>query len=203
MAKLKENVHLKYNIVLMGDPYCGKTSIIERYTTGRYGPCYIQTLATEFAKKEVCVDGTHLKMYIFDTAGQKDMETIIRSIYRNAQGILIVFDVSRRKTLEHIHFWMDLVQLNCDTLPEILLLGNKVDLEQREVTTQDAETIAESYGIRFLEVSAKKNLNIDLAFNQLATQMFSNRKRLYPESLVTSIKLHQDEKGNTKCCISV
>lgn len=200
MAKVKDKAHLKYNIVLMGDPYCGKTSIIERFTTGKYGPGYIQTMATEYAKKEVCVNGSHIKLFIFDTAGQKDMETIIRSIYRNAQGILLVFDFSRKKTLDHINFWMELIHLNCDIIPEILMLGNKVDLQQQEVTKQDAELMATSYNFSYLEVSAKKNINIDKAFSLLADQMYLNRKRLYPDTLITSIKLHEDEKGRGKCC---
>lgn len=80
------------------------------------------------------------------------------------------------------------------------MLGNKVDLQQQEVTKQDAELMASSYNFSYLEVSAKKNINIDKAFSLLADQMYLNRKRLYPDNLITSIKLHEDEKGRGKCC---
>lgn len=200
MARFREISSSKYNIVVMGDPYCGKSSIIERYTTGKYGPSYIQTIGSEYSKKELDVADRHIHLFIFDTAGQQDMKTIIRSIYRNAQGIVLVFDFTRKKTLEHIHGWIDLIKMNCDILPELILLGNKYDMSGHQVTTLEAELVARSHDISFCEVSAKRNHNIDEAFTKLAKQLYSNRKRLYPDVLISSIRLHETKPENFQCC---
>ncbi|XP_045159142.2 ras-related protein Rab-13-like isoform X1 [Mercenaria mercenaria] len=197
----KSNItHLTYNIVVMGDPYCGKSSIIERYTSGKYGPNYVQTIGSEYSKKELVIDGNPIMLYVYDTAGQEDMRTVIKNIYRKAQGILLVFDFSRKKTLDNIRNWIDLIQMNCDITPELMLVGNKADLEDLKVTSLDAKSFAESHNMPVLAVSAKKNHNIDEAFDLLSKKIFANRKRLYPGNMVTSIHVHQEQKQQSNCC---
>lgn len=202
MAKSERITHLNYNIVVMGDPYCGKSSIIERYVTGKYGPNYIQTIGSEYAKKKLEIEGNPVMLYVYDTAGQEDMKTVIKSIYRKAQGILLVFDFSRKKTFDHIRDWIDLIQMNCDITPEMVLVGNKVDLQHLPVTTAEVEVFAESHNLPFLNVSAKRNYNIEEAFNKLSKNIFINRKRLYPCNMVTSIQLKQDQNENNNSCCS-
>ncbi|KAL4237178.1 Ras-related protein Rab-39A [Mactra antiquata] len=192
--------YLKYNIVVMGDPFVGKSSIIERYVHGKYGPCYLQTIGTDYFKKELEIEANPILLYIFDTAGQEDMKTVIRSIYRNAQGILLVFDFSRHQTLRHIREWIDLIRMNCEVMPELLLVGNKVDLKDLKVTEDEAKLMAESLDIRFIKASAKKNQNITESFEQLAKQIFTNRKRLYPPNVITSIRLTNQDKEESSCC---
>ncbi|XP_045159144.2 ras-related protein Rab-19-like isoform X2 [Mercenaria mercenaria] len=171
----KSNItHLTYNIVVMGDPYCGKSSIIERYTSGKYGPNYVQTIGSEYSKKELVIDGNPIMLYVYDTAGQEDMRTVIKNIYRKAQ--------------------------NCDITPELMLVGNKADLEDLKVTSLDAKSFAESHNMPVLAVSAKKNHNIDEAFDLLSKKIFANRKRLYPGNMVTSIHVHQEQKQQSNCC---
>lgn len=172
--------------------------------SGKFRPSYIQTRAGDLFKKDIRVNGSQVRLHIFDTAGQESLKTVIKSLYRNAQGILLVFDFSRRVTLKHIDDWISLIKSNCDVMPEIVLAGNKTDLHEskKEVTETQGEEVARLHDIKFLKASAKKNLNIEEAFHTLSKQILdvkmSNEQQALQNGTVKIYKEHQQK--TSKCC---
>lgn len=163
----------RYKITVMGDQYVGKTSIIRRYVRNEFSPTYINTAAGDYFKKQVNIDGVDSILQIFDIAGQADRNSIIEIIYRHSDGILLVFDFSRQSTLQNIPEWLKLLKMKCDKQPELVLLGNKIDLSEdmRKIKVGEAAEVGIQHKIHFLKGSAKKNINIDTAFKILAKRI--------------------------------
>ena len=113
----------------------------------------------------VTIEGKPVKLQVWDTAGQESFRSITRSYYRGAAGALLVYDVTRRETFEHLQTWLDDCKENSNMNLSILLIGNKTDLaDKREVPEEEGRRFAEKNGLLFIETSAKTALNVDDAF---------------------------------------
>jgi small GTP-binding protein len=115
-----------------------------------------------------------VKLKIWDTAGQERFRNITQQYYKNADGILLVFDVSDRNSFDKIRDWMKQIQNN--TQKEniaIVLLGNKCDVEGRQVTNEECLEAAKEFNLKYFETSALKNINIKNAFEYLTTEIIN------------------------------
>lgn len=129
----------------------------------------------EFGTQIVDVFGRKVKLQIWDTAGQERFRAVTRSYYRGAQGVLLVFDITRRRTFTHLTSWLTDARNLTNPNTVILLIGNKKDMEdQREVTFEEAKTFAEENGLIFIETSAKTGDNVEEAFLKTAQLIFQN-----------------------------
>lgn len=169
----------QFRIALLGDAAVGKTSLLRRYVAGAPGAPQPEpepeaeppTVGVEFYSRALQLPaGPRVKLQLWDTAGHERYRCITRSFYRNVVGVLLVFDVTNRKSFEHIPDWHQEVMATRGPDKAIfLLVGHKSDLQStRCVSAQEAEELATSLGMAFLETSAKNNCNVDLAFDTLA-----------------------------------
>ena len=102
-----------------------------------------------------------MEVKVWDTAGQERFHTITQQFYRQAQGMIIAFDLTNRRSFENVQTWIaSIYRLAPDsTIPKVLV-GNKVDLDGRVVTRSEAQRLAEDHGIEYFETSAKENVNV-------------------------------------------
>lgn len=101
--------------------------------------------------------------------------------YRGAVGAMLVYDITKRQSFDHIPRWLEELRGHADKNIVIILIGNKTDLEdQRAVPTEDAKEFAEKEGLFFLETSALESTNVENAFLTVLTEIFNivNRKNL-------------------------
>ena len=133
-----------------------------------------QSLGVDFVTKFVNIDGNHIKLQICLTAGQEKYRTIPRALYRGAHGILAIFDLSNRDTFTQMRCWIDSIKSNSGDPIDIVLLGNKSDLE-RAVDREEAEELAAQYQIKYFETSALYENNIDKVLTYLATEAYHRR----------------------------
>lgn len=122
----------------------------------------------------VNVSGKQIKLQIWDTAGQESFRSITRSYYRGATGALLVYDISRRDTFNHLTRWLDEARQHANPKMVIMLIGNKSDLEKREVSYEEGEKFAQENGLIFLETSAKTAQNVEEAFLKTAQKIYDN-----------------------------
>lgn len=105
-------------------------------------------------------DSDEVKVKIWDTAGQERFRTITYQFYRQAHGVIICFDLTNENSFQNVKVWMTSIYKNADPSIYKILVGNKVDLDERVVSEQDAQKLAAEYGLEYYETSAKANINI-------------------------------------------
>ncbi|XP_026325093.1 ras-related protein Rab-10 [Hyposmocoma kahamanoa] len=165
----KKTYDLLFKLLLIGDSGVGKTCILFRFSDNHFTTTFISTIGIDFKIKTVELRGKKIKLQIWDTAGQERFHTITTSYYRGAMGIMLVYDITNEKTFDDIVKWLRNIDEHANEDVEKMILGNKCDMEEKRVVSKErGEAIAREHGIRFMETSAKANINIDRAFNELA-----------------------------------
>ncbi len=149
-------------ICLLGDGEVGKTSLIRRYVLDQFDDQYIQTFGAKVTKKVLDLEDVSLTLMIWDVLGQKTQKTLHSSYYTGANGVLLVCDMTRPDTFEHLNHWAaDLMEVSGE-IP-VLVLGNKCDLEMK-IDPLDLEDFAATLGCSFMLTSAKTGQNVQEAF---------------------------------------
>ncbi|BBH07744.1 RAB GTPase homolog C2A [Prunus dulcis] len=167
------NYDLSFKILLIGDSAVGKSSLLVSFISNSVDDL-APTIGVDFKIKLLTVAEKRIKMTIWDTAGQERFRTLTSSYYRNAQGIILVYDVTRRDTFTNLSdVWAKEVELystNKDCAK--MLVGNKVDREsERAVSREEGLALAKDLGCLFLECSAKTRENVEQCFEELALKI--------------------------------
>mgnify|MGYP002624642748 CR=1 FL=1 len=158
----------KFNISILGESRVGKTSMIKSLRGMPFDEFMLSTIGIDSFIDLAVFDGQEYAFKIFDTAGQEKYKTISSSTIKISDGFLMVFSVDCANTFEKINYWFDFLE-NFAVIGEkpIVLVGNKIDVDKREVTTQDGNNLAKEKQIKYFETSAKNGSGIKEAFNQL------------------------------------
>ncbi|CAA7027180.1 unnamed protein product [Microthlaspi erraticum] len=176
-----QKIDYVFKLVLIGDSGVGKSQILSRYARNEFSLDSKATIGVEFQTRTLVIDHKSVKAQIWDTAGQERYRAVTSAYYRGAVGAMLVYDVTRHQTFEHIPRWLEELRGHADKNIVIILVGNKSDLEdQRAVSTEDAKEFAEKEGLFFLETSALNAVNVESAFSTVLTQIFNivNKKNL-------------------------
>ncbi|EOD09575.1 Rab18, rab family GTPase [Emiliania huxleyi CCMP1516] len=168
-----------FKILLIGDAGVGKSSILLRFTDDAFEEHLASTIGVDFKVKTVHMRGKTLKLTIWDTAGQERFRTLTSSYYRGCHGIILVFDVNDRPSFEHLRTWLDEFELYATSAAAAkLLVGNKVDLDAREVTVEEAQAFARQQATMYIETSAKTRSGILQAFDEIVQKVLDTPELL-------------------------
>ncbi|KAG8556836.1 hypothetical protein GDO81_018224 [Engystomops pustulosus] len=193
-----------FKIVLIGDAGVGKTCVVQRFKSGVFVERQGNTIGVDFTMKTLEIQGKRVKLQIWDTAGQERFRTITQSYYRSANGAIIAYDITKRKSFESVPRWIEDVRKYAGSNIVQLLIGNKSDMhEVREVHLSEAETMAKHYDIiSAFETSAKDSSNVEEAFVKMATElMMRHGGPVFSEKSTDSIKLDsKDMAGDSWNC---
>jgi len=164
---------VKVKLCLCGEGAVGKTSLIARYVHDVFDDKYLITLGTKVTKKEMSFnhpdDGTpvHITCMIWDVVGQQAYRSFMPNFYKNASGLIMVFDLTRRETFTALEDWRKFVWENSGDVPAIVL-ANKTDLKsERTVFEDEIKSYCDSYGMDYLLTSAKTGKNVNTAFEHI------------------------------------
>ncbi|XP_010543446.1 PREDICTED: ras-related protein RABE1d-like isoform X4 [Tarenaya hassleriana] len=157
----------------------------------------------DFKIRTVELDGKRIKLQIWDTAGQERFRTITTAYYRGAMGILLVYDVTDESSFNNIRNWMKNIEQHASDNVDKILVGNKADMDEskRAVPTAKGQALADEYGIKFFETSAKTNLNVEQVFLSIARDIKqrlteTNSKQETQASSSTTIKITKQDGAN-------
>ncbi|XP_008496668.1 ras-related protein Rab-39B [Calypte anna] len=165
----------QFRVIMLGDSTVGKSSLLRRYTEGIFLDAINQTVGVDFYVQFVELEpGLRVKLQFWDTAGQERFRSVTRSYYRNSAGGMLLFDLTNRTSFESVRRWHREVT---DTLQPsrlvFLLVGHKSDLVgQRRVARREAEKLAASLGVQYVETSAKDATNVVQAFQMLTLAIY-------------------------------
>tara|TARA_Y100001970_G_scaffold293641_1_gene441890 strand:+ start:3142 stop:3759 length:618 start_codon:yes stop_codon:yes gene_type:complete len=196
-----------FKLLLIGDQCVGKTSVASRLSQKEFNPVYDETIGVEFS---TCYSHIYnnllIKCQLWDTSGRKAFLPVIDSYYKGVAGIILVYDVSNRKSFNKVEFWLNEINKNKrqDEDVNILLLGNKTDKLNRVVSFEEGQKKAKKNNCLFFETSAKLNENIDEIKKEFCKKIFDNYDHNIGHSGVKlPIELTLVEKNNeleNDCC---
>ncbi|KAE9551920.1 hypothetical protein FO519_004879 [Halicephalobus sp. NKZ332] len=162
-----------FKYIIIGDTGVGKSCLLLQFTDKRFQPVHDLTIGVEFGARMITIDGKQIKLQIWDTAGQESFRSITRSYYRGAAGALLVYDITRRDTFNHLTSWLEDARQHSNSNMVIMLIGNKSDMEaRREVKKEEGEAFAREHGLVFMETSAKTASNVEEAFIDTAKEVY-------------------------------
>lgn len=170
-----------FKVLLLGDAGVGKTSLIIRFVHNKFKSDYLLTIGMNVYSYSLDVDGTNVSLSIHDIGGQKRFESFRQIFYKGSSGALLVYDITREASFRHVSQWARELREECKQPAELVLVGNKVDLEDlRAVSYEEGKKQNAQLGsTNFIETSALSGHNVIDAFEQLARSMIhaSSRKR--------------------------
>lgn len=176
MSATQAYEHL-FKFIIIGDEAVGKTCLLLQFTDKRYRTTHQVTVGVEFGSKTVDVSGKMIKLQCWDTAGQDRFRSIVRSYYRGAAGALLVYDITRRESFEHIANWLTEARNHADPNLVLTLVGNKCDrASDRQVSFDEGKAFAQRNLLYFVETSAVSGHMVDQAF--VVTARLVDKKNL-------------------------
>ena len=165
-----------FKCIIIGDTGTGKSCCLHRFVEGKFkhGPPK-HTIGVEFGSRVITLGDKRIKMQIWDTAGQERFRSVTRSYYRGAFGALVVYDVTKRATFEHVETWLEDARTLAHENVCCILCGNKCDLEDapREVELLEGTRTAQENDAMFLETSALTGENVDEVFLKCARSILT------------------------------
>jgi len=152
-----------FKVIIIGDSGVGKSCFLYNFTEGGFKEDHTVTIGVEYTTKIIHLREGVVKLQIWDTAGQETFRAITRSFYRNADGVILMFDLTSEESFSSLENWYEEAKSYGQPDSTMSLVGNMMDLEsEREVPQSDAEKfIADKDIAHYHEASAKKGINVE------------------------------------------
>ena len=201
MNKIKRT---KFNVCLLGEGQVGKTCIVLVYTGHQFDENTLMTVGLDNFLDIKKINGVEYKFKIFDTAGQERYRSISHQTIQISDGFLIVFSVISRNSFEQISYWINVIEDNSDIKKKaIILIGNKIDVGNREVSYEEAFNFAKERNIDYFEASAKTGFGIKEIFHKLYEKVYQNHVKIEnldgeSKTVVLEEKKVIEDKNNNK-----
>mmetsp|Transcript_22901 Transcript_22901/g.63846 ORF Transcript_22901/g.63846 Transcript_22901/m.63846 type:complete len:248 (-) Transcript_22901:576-1319(-) len=163
-------------LLMVGDSSCGKTSLVLRFDQNVFSTKFVTTIGVDYRDKMVKIEGAPMRLQLWDTAGQERFRSLTSNFFGRADGFVLTYDISNRPSFDHVMGWMRDIKTRAPPDCDIVLCGNKADLDDDRVVSQDeGKQLAEEYGVAFFETSALTGANVEQMFTALATTIKHKR----------------------------
>ena len=195
-------------ILLIGDSLVGKTCLIQRYANGIFKEDYITTVGLDYYTKQEMINNLNVSVKLWDTAGQERFKALTPSFFRNAEGVVIAYDVTNSESFDNLKFWINSIKTNLfekNIFIPIIIIGNKIDLEDmRDISKDVASAFAKENNFKYFETSAKTGEGVDEAFRDLVNQILANSDKNEEATIERkSVKIEEKKTEKQKkkgCC---
>ncbi|KAL7264997.1 hypothetical protein ACSBR1_002863 [Camellia fascicularis] len=196
-ARARADYDYLIKLLLFGDSGVGKSCLLLRFSDDSFTTSFITTIGIDFKLRTIELDGKRIKLQIWDTAGQERFRTITTAYYRGAMGILLVYDVTDESSFNNIKNWINNIEQHASDNVNKMLVGNKADMDEskRAVPTSWGQALADEYGIKFFETSAKTNLNVEQVFFSIARDIKQRLAESDSKAEPPSITLSKPDAG--------
>ena len=169
----------KCRLLIIGDSFVGKTSFLSYYSNGNFNLHYLATAGLELITKDEIIDNKTIRIDLWDTAGNEKFHSLTTGFFKNAEGIMVMFDVTTLTSFENVRNWTESIKthlsLEANNIP-VIIIGNKIDLKEREIKTEDANKYCRELGFKYFETSAKTGENVDLTVKYLVKEVIKKKQ---------------------------
>ena len=193
-------------LVIIGDSGVGKSNFLFKFIEDKFSPLHVATVGFDY-KSKVCTlpqSKKKVKLQIWDTAGQEKYMSINKGLFQRVQGIILMYDLTKRDTFERLTIWLNIIkQITCE-IP-IVLVGNKLDEENNEesgriVEYSEGEKFAKDNDFQFLEASGMNGTNVEKVFTTIAEKVIKNLEDDRFPSISSGNALNYKIDTNKKKC---
>ena len=190
-----------FKVVVIGDSGVGKSCLLIRFAEDKFSEEHVSTIGVDFTNRTVEIGEDLVKLQLWDTAGQERFRTVTSTYYRGAQGIVVIFDVTERRSFETVRAWVEDVDKWASSGTVRILVGNKTDLhESRQVSTEEAEQLAEELRMKYYETSARENYNVEEAFLGLAGEIKRQTSHRFQQRTETIVGISAGIETEASAC---
>ena len=165
------------NIITLGESSVGKSSIINRYVENNFDYNFVSTLGVDFRKKNININGEDIRLKIWDTAGQEKFRSIQKQYYRNSDGILLVFDVTKFDTFNVLEEWINSIKNQTSNDIIVVLVGNKIDLNNKVISDDEIKNFANDNKFKYFLTSAATGKNINEVFDYIVKEIYNIKSK--------------------------
>ena len=197
MSKSNE---ITFKLITLGNSGVGKTSIIKRYVYNIFETDNMATIGINFSFKELTLkNGKKVKLKLIDTAGEEKYQSLSKSYYKNAEGVLFVFDLSEIRSFNNISEWIKVYNEynNDDKIPRYLI-GNKCELDSKVDDKLIDEFLKQNTNYTYKKISAAQNIGVDELFLEIAEKMSKNYKVGKQQGKTLHLKEEFENNNNRK-----
>ena len=156
------------SILTVGETQVGKTSLILRFIDRVFYYDTKTTIGVDFKVKRISLLNRNILVKIWDSAGQERFKTVTRQYYKNAEGVMLIYDVTSEKSFSMIEEWFTSIIENKRKGAQVIFIGNKTDSVNRVISEEQGKSLAKKYEVQYYETSALSGENVDKVFEELA-----------------------------------
>lgn len=192
-------------IVLLGDPGVGKTNLLNRFIKNNFIENPKTIIGTDISNLDFIIKNKTIKVHFWDTSNQEKYNSISKNYYKNANGAILIYDITNKESFFNIKKWLEnFREFNNENI-KIILFGNKIDLENREVDFEEGQDFAKLENIVFEEISIKENFGkiVNKTVDLFLEEVFKNFEKEVVISQKTLKKLFLKKKKQNfdkGCC---
>ena len=191
----KKDSDMIIKLLLIGNAYVGKTLIVQKFIDNSFSKSTVSTIGVDLQSKIIDINGKKVKYLIWDTAGEDRMKTMTYSYYRGCHVILVVFDVTERKSFQNVTTWVECIDKFAKANVLKFLVGNKTDLEDKRIVTYDeGKKLAEDNGLKYYEISALTIKGLHEMFEDIAKEYVE----IYEQKQYKNFQLKKLQEKNKK-----
>ena len=191
----KKDSDIPIKLLLIGNAYVGKTLIVQKFLDNTFSKTTMTTIGVDLQYKVLDINGKKVKYLIWDTAGEDRMKTMTYAYYRGCHVVLIVYDVTSKKSFENVTTWVECVDKFAKSNVLRILVGNKTDLEdKRVISKEEGKKLAEENGLKFYEISAKTMNGLVEMFEDVAKEYV----QIYEQKAIKNFQLRKEKEKKTK-----
>lgn len=192
---------ITFKILLLGNQEVGKTSFIIRFSEDQFNENPLSTIGVDIKIKEIKRKDKNILLKIFDTAGEEKFRSISKNYFANADGILLLYDISNLDSFKSIKEWIENVKENVN-LSDIglIIVGNKCDLpeEEKVVNNLMVKDLEKNLNVKIIETSAKSNINVTESFMLIVDKILDLKFSGKNGERIDSVVLKKEIKKNNK-----
>ena len=193
-------------LVIIGDSGVGKSNFLFKFIEGQFSPLHVATVGFDYKSKIVMLPNLKkkVKLQIWDTAGQEKYMSINKNLFQRVQGIILMYDLTKRETFERLNIWLNIIKQMTNEIP-IILVANKLDDEEnpesgRIVEYSEGEKFAKNNEFQFLEASGLNGTNVEKVFLTISEQIIKNLQEDRIPSIVGNSLNSTLNIEKKKCC---
>ena len=191
----KKDSDITIKLLLIGNTFVGKTLIVQKFIDNTFSKSTKATIGVDLQSRILDINGKKVKYLIWDTAGEDRMKTMTYAYYRGCHVVLIVYDVTSKKSFENVTTWVECVDKFAKSNVLRILVGNKTDLEdKRVISKEEGKKLAEENGLKFYEISAKTMNGLVEMFEDVAKEYV----QIYEQKAIKNFQLRKEKEKKTK-----